>query len=168
MLEIHLKTLPRKSFFCSLVGIALRCPEGGAEKRVSERKLRRKEAPGARKLLFRAADQPRCLQICLSAKIPPWRDKQFFTRLSILDRKTGENRITSPFGPTAEKAISYHSFHHPSHQPQGYSRRLFYGPAACISICPNITTPEEKDAGVRRAAGILRKYVLEDWKFQDN
>ncbi|MBS3808787.1 MAG: hypothetical protein KGY38_01355 [Desulfobacterales bacterium] len=43
--------------------IALRCPDGGAEKRISERKLRLEEAPGARKFLFRAADQPGWLQI---------------------------------------------------------------------------------------------------------
>ncbi|MGM0788271.1 MAG: hypothetical protein ACQETG_11285, partial [Thermodesulfobacteriota bacterium] len=48
--------------------IAPRCPEGGAEKRISERKSRLREAPGARKLLFRTADQPRCLWISFLQK----------------------------------------------------------------------------------------------------
>jgi hypothetical protein len=43
--------------------IALRCPGGGAKKRVSERKLRLQEAPEARKLLFRTDGQPRRLRI---------------------------------------------------------------------------------------------------------
>jgi hypothetical protein len=51
--------------FLCLNEIAPGCPDGGAEKRVSERKLRLQEAPEARKPLFRAADQPQGLWICL-------------------------------------------------------------------------------------------------------
>src|SRR6056297_2908077 len=61
--------------------IAIRCPDGGAEKRVSERKLRLQKAPEARKLLFCAADQPGCFSDFVFKKIPPGQNKQLFILL---------------------------------------------------------------------------------------
>jgi|GEM_PF-3142282 hypothetical protein len=52
---------PRKDF--RFGETALCCPDGGAKKGVFERKSRLQEAPGARKLLFRTADQPEPLWV---------------------------------------------------------------------------------------------------------
>jgi hypothetical protein len=63
-----LKNLLTGKFFLRFNEIALCCPDGGAEKRVSERKLRLREAPEARKLLFRTTDQPRRLRLWIFLK----------------------------------------------------------------------------------------------------
>jgi hypothetical protein len=62
--------------FLQYTEIALLFPDGGAEKRVSERKLRLREAPEARKLAFSCRRSARALMDFLSAKIPPQRDQQ--------------------------------------------------------------------------------------------
>ncbi|MBS3732358.1 MAG: hypothetical protein KGY42_05560, partial [Desulfobacterales bacterium] len=76
----HGRLLPRKSFFLRFNEIAPCYPDGGAEKRVSERKLRLEEAPGARKRLFRAADQPRWLRIYFLQKYRPGGINSFFQK----------------------------------------------------------------------------------------
>jgi len=65
--------------FLRYTEIALRFPDGGAGKRVSERKLRLQEPPEARKLAFACRRSAKALMDFLSAKIPAYRDKQLFT-----------------------------------------------------------------------------------------
>ncbi|MBA2880422.1 hypothetical protein HNR65_000740 [Desulfosalsimonas propionicica] len=62
------QTVPMKFLFFRYTEIVLRYPDGDAEKRVSERKLSLREAHEARKLPFRAADQPSCLWISFLQK----------------------------------------------------------------------------------------------------
>jgi hypothetical protein len=57
-----------KNSFFALTKLHIVALTDDAEKQVSERKLRLQEAPEARKLLFRAADQPRRLGIPIPAK----------------------------------------------------------------------------------------------------
>jgi hypothetical protein len=74
--------------FLRYTEIVLLYPDGGSEKRVSERKLRLQEAPEARKLAFSCRRSARALMDFLSATIPPQRDKQIFTvpsRLMVTD-----------------------------------------------------------------------------------
>jgi len=75
----------KEMLFLRSYEIALRCPDGGAEKRISERKSSLEEAPGARKFLFRGRRSAKALTVFLSAKIPQRGNEKFFTSLSVIE-----------------------------------------------------------------------------------
>jgi len=72
--DIRFRT-SREVPFLRYTEIVLRFPDGGAEKRVTERKLRLQKAPEARKLAFACRRSAKALMDFLSAKIPLYWDK---------------------------------------------------------------------------------------------